>query len=260
MAGPARIAGSAAVTERPTPKRLLGIVDPADNYVYEVHQYLDSNFSGTHPECRNETVRGHRAQGFYRLAAPASQARLPSASSAPARTRLVSPRSIAMLKLMDDNREVWIGWSYWAAGAWPPSYFTSVQPVNGADRPADGGVVESSCPRRSKTRIDGCKPMTAVGMQPAAACSFADVVLVTAADRRRAWRDAVQFYSVLCDTNAGGVGTSAVNRLRNRNYCGCSILHLSDAHLSDVHRHRQWAVIFDRAVGCAFPVRKRRRC
>ena len=40
-----------------------------------------------------------------------------------------------MLSFIDENRDVWVGWSYWAAGAWPPSYFTSVQPVNGVDRP-----------------------------------------------------------------------------------------------------------------------------
>jgi endoglucanase len=37
---------------------------------------------------------------------------------------------------MAQNRDVWIGWTYWAAGAWwPKDYFTSVQPLNGADRP-----------------------------------------------------------------------------------------------------------------------------
>src|SRR5262249_26240411 len=40
----------------------------------------------------------------------------------------------AMLTFMGDNRDVWLGWTYWAAGAWPPRYFTSVQPVDGADR------------------------------------------------------------------------------------------------------------------------------
>ena len=41
----------------------------------------------------------------------------------------------AMLAYIDRNHDVWMGWAYWAAGAWPPSYFTSVQPEKGADRP-----------------------------------------------------------------------------------------------------------------------------
>ena len=41
----------------------------------------------------------------------------------------------AMLAHIDKNRDVWLGWTYWAAGAWPARYFTSVQPVNGVDTP-----------------------------------------------------------------------------------------------------------------------------
>ena len=33
------------------------------------------------------------------------------------------------------NRDVWLGWTYWAAGAWSPGYFASVQPVDGVDTP-----------------------------------------------------------------------------------------------------------------------------
>jgi endoglucanase len=118
----------------PNGEVMLGVVDPDDNYVYEVHQYFDSNYSGTHPECRNETVgvttlkaftdwlREHGKRGFLgEFGAGADQ------------TCLVALD--AMLEFIDDNREVWIGWTYWAAGAWPSSYFTSIQPVNGADRP-----------------------------------------------------------------------------------------------------------------------------
>lgn len=113
---------------------MLGVTDPADNYVYEVHQYLDSNYSGTQPQCRNETVgvttlkaftdwlRQHKKRGYLgEFGAGANPTCLAALD--------------AMLKYMDDNRDLWVGWSYWAAGAWPPSYFTSVQPVNGADRP-----------------------------------------------------------------------------------------------------------------------------
>jgi endoglucanase len=113
---------------------MLGIVDPAENYVYEVHQYLDSNYSGTHPECRNETVgvttlkaftdwlRQHNKRGYLGEF---------GAGANPTCTAALD----TMLKFMDDNRDLWVGWSYWAAGAWPPSYFTSVQPVDGGDRP-----------------------------------------------------------------------------------------------------------------------------
>ncbi len=40
-----------------------------------------------------------------------------------------------MLLFMKQNSDVWRGWTYWAAGPWPATYFTSVQPINGQDRP-----------------------------------------------------------------------------------------------------------------------------
>jgi len=118
----------------PNATAMKNIVDPANNFVYELHQYLDSNYSGTHPECKSETVgvttlksvtgwlRQNNKKGFLGEFGAGSDPTCLAALD-------------AMLKFMDDNRDVWMGWTYWAAGAWPPSYFTSVQPVNGQDRP-----------------------------------------------------------------------------------------------------------------------------
>jgi endoglucanase len=118
----------------PNAQAMRGVVDPGRNLVFEVHQYLDSNFSGTHPDCRNETagvtalegvtawLRANRQRGFLGEF---------GAGSDPVCLAALD----AMLKHIADNRDVWTGWTYWAAGAWPPSYFTSIQPVNGADRP-----------------------------------------------------------------------------------------------------------------------------
>jgi endoglucanase len=113
---------------------MLGVNDPADNYVYELHQYLDSNYSGTHAECKNETVgvttltavtewlRQHHKRGFLGEFGAGSNPTCMAALD-------------AMLGYMDRNRDAWLGWTYWAAGAWPARYFTSVQPVDGADTP-----------------------------------------------------------------------------------------------------------------------------
>ena len=113
---------------------MLGVKDPADNYVFELHQYLDSNYSGTHPECKSERVgvttltavtdwlRQHRKRGFL-------------GEFGAGRDETCMAALDNMLGFIDKNRDVWLGWTYWAAGAWPPRYFTSVQPVNGVDPP-----------------------------------------------------------------------------------------------------------------------------
>lgn len=113
---------------------MSAVHDPGNNFVYELHQYLDSNYSGTHPECKSEQVgvaaltkvtewlRQHGKRGFLGEFGAGSNNTCLAALD-------------AMLDYMDKNRDVWMGWTYWAAGAWPSHYFTSVQPVNGADTP-----------------------------------------------------------------------------------------------------------------------------
>jgi endoglucanase len=44
-----------------------------------------------------------------------------------------------VMAYMSENSEVWLGWTYWAGGAWwPKDYFTNLQPLDGKDRPQMG--------------------------------------------------------------------------------------------------------------------------
>jgi endoglucanase len=135
---------------------MAGVTDPDKKFVYEVHQYLDSNYSGTHRQCRNESVgvttltaftdwlRQRKMRGF-----------LGEFGAGMDETCLAALE--AMLKFIDRNRDVWVGWTYWAAGAWPPSYFTSVQPVNGADRPQMAVLLKHIARKRENVGSGGAR-------------------------------------------------------------------------------------------------------
>jgi endoglucanase len=113
---------------------MLGVEDPLDNYVYEVHQYLDDDSSGTKPTVVSPTIgrerlasfaqwcRDHGKQGFlgeFAVAAtPEGQAAVED-----------------MLASMEQDRDVWVGFTWWAAGAWWGDYMFSLEPKDGADRP-----------------------------------------------------------------------------------------------------------------------------
>ena len=52
---------------------------------------------------------------------------------------------------MNDRPDVWIGWSYWAAGPWWGDYFSSLEPLNissnnPTDRPQLASLVFSFAP------------------------------------------------------------------------------------------------------------------
>jgi endoglucanase len=113
---------------------MLNIVDSLDNYAYEVHQYLDSNSSGTSSTCvgvntgadRLKTFTGwlrtHNKRGFLGEFGVAANETCMEALD-------------KMLKYMNDNNDVWLGWTWWAAGPWWGEYMFTVEPKNGQDRP-----------------------------------------------------------------------------------------------------------------------------
>ena len=113
---------------------LADLKDPAGNMAFEVHQYLDVDNSGTHPE----VVTG---SGATRLAAFTGWARAHHARGflgefgfAP--TPEAMKEGADLLAHIKTNRDVWLGWTYWAAGAWWGTYMFSVEPSkNGSDKP-----------------------------------------------------------------------------------------------------------------------------
>lgn len=111
------------------------IYDPLDHHVIEVHQYLDSDSSGTHfTDPASPNVGVQRLEGFVdwarehgkraflgEFAVPASEA---------SRVALQN-----MLSSMEEDSDVWLGFTWWAAGAWWGDYPFSIQPQDGVDKP-----------------------------------------------------------------------------------------------------------------------------
>lgn len=121
----------------PNATSMLTITDPADNFAFEVHMYVDSDSSGTHFMVANDDpligakrlaqftawCREHGKRGFLgEFATPASALGLTTAENT--------------LAFIDDNRDVWLGWTWWSAGPWWGTYGFSVQPTAiGGDQP-----------------------------------------------------------------------------------------------------------------------------
>lgn len=116
---------------------LAKLRDPANQMVFEAHQYLDRDSSGTKPECgKNEEVGVRRLEGFTRWLRENGKTGFLGefgASTDPACLAALD----RMLAYLQANGDVWRGWSYWAAGRWwPPTYMFNVQPdKEGNDKP-----------------------------------------------------------------------------------------------------------------------------
>ena len=112
-----------------------GVKDPASNYAFDVHQYLDEDSSGTHPEAVSPTIgserirafeawaRQHRVRAFLGEFGASSDKKSLQALTDLCRSLAASP-------------DVWLGSSAWAGGPWwPRDYMFNLDPQGGEDRP-----------------------------------------------------------------------------------------------------------------------------
>ncbi len=113
---------------------LRDLNDPAGNMAFEVHQYLDSDYSGTSSECQSETIgRKTLAKFTHWLRETGHRGFLGEFGAANNPVCLAALDQ--MLQHISENSDVWIGWTYWAAGAWWGDYRFSVHPSPEGDKP-----------------------------------------------------------------------------------------------------------------------------
>lgn len=116
----------------PNAVALLRISDPGHHFAYEVHQYLDADSSGRSPDCVSSTIGSARLRGFTAwLRAHERQGFLAEFGGGPNPTCLSAMQDL--LAYVEANADVWLGWTYWAAGPWWGDYFMSLEPKPSGD-------------------------------------------------------------------------------------------------------------------------------
>jgi endoglucanase len=117
-------------------KQMESFVDPANNFAFDVHQYLDTDNSGTHGTCVagagakrlnafTNWATAHGTRGFLGEFA-AGDPTIPGQEQC--RAELTD-----LLGHVEANPAQWIGWSAWGAGVrWSPSYIFRLEPTDSA--------------------------------------------------------------------------------------------------------------------------------
>ncbi|MBO3462652.1 glycoside hydrolase family 5 protein [Aetokthonos hydrillicola Thurmond2011] len=114
---------------------MLGITDPNNNYAFDVHQYLDSDYSGRSDQCVSSTFGSQNLVDFTTWLKQNNKRGFLSEFSGGNNNTCYDAMD-KMLSYIDSNTDVWLGWTYWAAGQWwPQQSKTIVEPINGQDRP-----------------------------------------------------------------------------------------------------------------------------
>jgi endoglucanase len=93
------------------------VQDPLHNFAFEVHQYLDSDGSGTHANVVSDTVGVDRLTAVTQWAeATGNKLFLGEFGVASDPTSLTALDN--MLTYMQQHADAWQGGTYWAGGPW----------------------------------------------------------------------------------------------------------------------------------------------
>jgi endoglucanase len=109
-------------------------IDPKNNFIYEVHQYFDVGASGTHATCIDAASATAAIAPFTEWARKNGRKAFLGEFGVGADPNCLKALQ-NVLEFMQGNPDVWVGWTYWAAGPWPKDYFTNIEPDGGSDRP-----------------------------------------------------------------------------------------------------------------------------
>ncbi|KAF2461558.1 glycoside hydrolase superfamily [Lineolata rhizophorae] len=106
------------------------LTDPEDKLLYQMHQYLDSDGSGTHEECVSATIMSERLQAATQwLQSNGKRGFLGEFAAGP--NDQCKQAINDGLSYLAANSDVWAGHCWWAAGPWWADYMYSIEPPSG---------------------------------------------------------------------------------------------------------------------------------
>lgn len=106
------------------------LTDPEGKLIYEMHQYLDSDDSGTSSTCVNNTIGQDRIEAATAWLRSNGKKGVIGETAAGANSVCIEALQ-GMLAYMETNDDVWEGWLLWGAGPWWGDYIFSMEPPSG---------------------------------------------------------------------------------------------------------------------------------
>lgn len=118
---------------------LINLVDPSDKMIYQMHQYLDTDGSGTSATCVSATIFKERLQVATKWLKDNKKLGMIGEFGAGVNAQCVAALQDG-LSYMAQNNDVWTGAIWWAAGPWWGNYIYNMEPPSG---PAWTGILPS---------------------------------------------------------------------------------------------------------------------
>ncbi|KAJ5439188.1 uncharacterized protein N7458_010186 [Penicillium daleae] len=109
---------------------LKALTDPQDKIVYEMHQYLDSDGSGTSETCVSTTIGQERVANATQWLIDNGKVGVLGEFAGGVNDQCKTAIT-GMLDYLGENSNVWKGAMWWAAGPWWGTYIYGMEPPSG---------------------------------------------------------------------------------------------------------------------------------
>ncbi|KAL6230429.1 endo-beta-1,4-glucanase B [Aspergillus navahoensis] len=113
-----------------TNDNLKSLKDPQNKIVYEMHQYLDADGSGTSKTCVSETIGAERVKTATQWLKDNKKLGV-IGEFAGGDNDICRTAVKGLLDALKENDDVWLGALWWAAGPWWDDYMFSMEPTDG---------------------------------------------------------------------------------------------------------------------------------
>ncbi|KAH8884875.1 glycoside hydrolase [Thozetella sp. PMI_491] len=136
---------SGAWTWNVTNTNLGALTDPQNKIVYEMHQYLDSDGSGTVADCVSTSIGLQRISGA--TAWLRANGKIGVLGEFAGGANSVCQQALTgMLDHMQSNSDVWTGALWWGGGPWWGNYIFSFEPPSGTGYAYYNSVLQKYLP------------------------------------------------------------------------------------------------------------------
>ncbi|KAK4166968.1 glycoside hydrolase [Cladorrhinum sp. PSN259] len=106
---------------------LKDLTDPSNKIVYEMHQYLDSDGSGTSEKCVSASIGLERVRAATEWLKQNGKKAILGETAGGANPTCISALT-GMLSYLQQNNDVWTGWLWWGGGPWWGNYIFAMEP------------------------------------------------------------------------------------------------------------------------------------
>lgn len=109
---------------------LVNLKDPQNKLIYQMHQYLDTDGSGTSANCVSATIFKERLQAATKWLKDNKKQGIIGEFAGGNNAQCISALQDGLTYLAQ-NSDVWTGALWWAAGPWWGNYIFSMEPTSG---------------------------------------------------------------------------------------------------------------------------------